>query len=283
MPLVESFRTKRELDRLAGEIGTRLRLPIGQRKLNKGSVRRLLGFTGFTPARVRDLEIFVRPLEGEKKIVVVLDNELPIYHTTVPDVGLRKTPSVKEMLVPRNIKRILNDKDVVMSRGEESLRRIYNQAFTRLDFSYEDREIDALVRDARQALEENSLDRLQEDLELFLELLGYERVPFPLLGPATSLFGVQRAPGEVPRIYQDLILFDREELELLLVRGGYSPERQDDADRLLAAATERKVDAQGGEVLEFLGRMARRMEPSRRGSAIRGAYAIEEEVLEAVE
>ena len=60
--------------------------------------------------------------------VLVFDNELALYHSTVDDVALRKSPEWKEMVSIRNVRRILNDQDVVVSKGKESIRRIYGNA-----------------------------------------------------------------------------------------------------------------------------------------------------------
>jgi len=53
----------------------------------------------------------------------VFDNELPIYHTTVADVALRKSPYWQQMFSIRNIKKIMNRHDVLVSEGKESLHR----------------------------------------------------------------------------------------------------------------------------------------------------------------
>ena len=60
--------------------------------------------------------------------VLVFDNELALYHSTVDDVALRKSPEWKEMVSIRTVRRILNDQDVVVSKGKESIRRIYDNA-----------------------------------------------------------------------------------------------------------------------------------------------------------
>ena len=51
--------------------------------------------TDLEDKKVRDLHLYIRPLEGEIIEVLVLDNELPIYHTTMDDVALKKAQSLK--------------------------------------------------------------------------------------------------------------------------------------------------------------------------------------------
>ena len=62
--------------------------------------------------KVRDLHLYVRPLEGEvMEKVLVFDNELPIYHTTGADIALRKNPYWQGMFSIRNIRKIMNDSE----------------------------------------------------------------------------------------------------------------------------------------------------------------------------
>ena len=68
--------------------------------------------------------------------VLVFDNELPIYHTTVADVALRKSPLWQEMFSIGNIKKIMNDKDVILSKGKDSLKRLHADAMALLDLTY---------------------------------------------------------------------------------------------------------------------------------------------------
>jgi hypothetical protein len=280
MALREQFRTKRQLDMLAREVGGRLDLPAGQRRLNKDAMRRLLAMTAFEPARERDLELYVRPLEGETKEVVVMDNDLPIYHSTVRDVGLRKTPSVKEMISIRNIRKILDDKDVVVSRGMESLRLIYGQAFSTLDFSYTDEEIAAMVQEGSRGLEGNALDRVQENLEVLLEVLGYQELDMGIWEHPVVAYAVPTDSTASAGAYRDLILFDREELTLMLIRGEFSPQIDSDLDRLLDILRRNAIDAEGGEVFGFMGRMARAIVPERRRAVIKPLFPVEDRVLE---
>lgn len=68
--------------------------------------------------------------------VLVFDNKLPIYHTTLADVALRKSPCWQEMFGIRNIKKIMNHHDVLVSKGKESLKKIHANALALLDLNY---------------------------------------------------------------------------------------------------------------------------------------------------
>ena len=97
MSFKENLRAKINLDGLLRKITSTIRETPGQRRLDKERTQRLLEMTDLEHKKVRDLHLYVRPLEGESMEVLVLDNELPIYHTTVDDVALRKSPEWKEM------------------------------------------------------------------------------------------------------------------------------------------------------------------------------------------
>ena len=117
MPFKENLKAKINLDRLLQKLVSTIREPPGRRWVDKVLTRKLLDRTDFKLEKVRDLELYVRSLEDEIKEVLVLDNELPIYHSTVADVALRKSPYWQEIISIRNIRRIIYDKDVIKSKG----------------------------------------------------------------------------------------------------------------------------------------------------------------------
>ena len=92
MSLKENLKTKIKLDRLLLKLIATIREPPGQRWLDKTLTRELLEMTDFEAVKVRDLHLYVRPRGGTNTEVLVLDNGLAIYHTTVDDVALRKSP-----------------------------------------------------------------------------------------------------------------------------------------------------------------------------------------------
>ena len=82
--------------------------------------------------------------------VAVLDNELPIYHTTVADVTLRKSPYWQQMFSIRNVMKIMNDQDVIASKGKESLKRLRVNALALLDLTYTRDDLAPLLEDAQE-------------------------------------------------------------------------------------------------------------------------------------
>ena len=92
MSFKENLKAKIKLDRLFQKLVSTMREPPGRRWLDKVLTQELLDMTDFEHKKVKDLQLYIRPLEGEIMEVVVFDNELPIYHTTVDDVSPAQKP-----------------------------------------------------------------------------------------------------------------------------------------------------------------------------------------------
>ena len=78
MSFIENLRAKIQLDRLVQKILSTMRETPGQRRLDKELTKKLIEATDLVFVRSRDLDLYVRPLEGEISEVLVFDNELPI-------------------------------------------------------------------------------------------------------------------------------------------------------------------------------------------------------------
>jgi hypothetical protein len=128
MSFKENLKAKISLDRLLQKLVSTMREPPGKRWLDKALTQELLDMTDLEHKKVRDLHLYIRPLEGEIMEVLVFDNELPIYHSTVADVALRKSPYWQQMFSIRNVRKIMNDKDVMIIKGKESLKRLHSNA-----------------------------------------------------------------------------------------------------------------------------------------------------------
>ncbi len=253
MSFKENLRAKIQLDRVVQKLASTMRETPGQLYLDKKRMRELLRITDLEHMKVRDLDLYVRPLDGEIKEVLVLDNELPIYHTTVADVALRKSPEWKEMISIKNIKKILNDRDVIASKGKDSLKRVHANALALLDLSYTEEDITALMADARLGLEQKSLAQIQESFDLFFELLGFQAIGLEVLEENIHVFARPKVNSSAAQLYEDLILFDVENLWVRLKKGSFSPQSDLDLFRVIQCANdEEPADLQGAEVFVFL-------------------------------
>jgi hypothetical protein len=257
MSFKENLKTKVELDRLVTNLYATLREPPGQRHVDKGLMKALLTKTDFALKNARDLDLYVRPLEGETMEILVFDNELAIYHSTVEDVALRKSPEWKEMFSIRNVRKILDDKDVVVCKGRESIRRIYADALSGLDLSYTEKDMAALAADGRRALEERSLEGVEETLELFSEILGLQAVNLPVFEEDLQAVARPKANGGEPSLLEHLVLFAPVRFWIALRRGTFSPDNEFDLAKIAAIAKgEEPGDLEGFPVLQFLADLA---------------------------
>jgi hypothetical protein len=257
MSFKENFKAKIKLDGLLQMLVSTIREPPGQRWLNKALTQELLDMTDFEHRKVRSLHLYIRPLKGEIMEIVVFDNELADYHTTVDDVALRKSPNWQEMFSIKNIKKIMNDHDVIISKGKESLKRLHANALALLDLTYTRDDMALLLEDARQGLEQKSIAKIQESFDLFFGLLDFAPVSFGVPELDLQTFGRPKVNGGAVPAFEHLILFDEKTLSLGLKKGAFSPQSDSDLAWVMQYAQNEKIaDLQGMDVFEFLAELA---------------------------
>lgn len=257
MSFKENLRAKINLDGLLRKITSTIRETPGQRRLDKGLTQELLEMTDLEHKKVRDLHLYVRPLEGEIMEVLVFDNELPIYHTTVYDVALRKSPEWKEMFSIKNIKKVMNDQDVIDTKGKESLKRIHANALALLDLTYTRDDLALLVEDARRGLEKKSLEQIQESFDLFFELLDFQPVSLGVLEYDLQVFARPKTNGGTATTFENVLFFNEENFTLGLKKGTLSSQSDLDLAWVMQYARgEETADLEGLKVFEFLAELA---------------------------
>lgn len=173
----ENLLKKIKIDKTTKIVLNSIGPPDSGRKVDKQTMRRLLEMGSYQFIQERDLDLYILQEDADLKRILVLDNELAIYKTTVEDVALRKSPIVKEMLNIRNIIKILNDKDVVVSKKEKSVKTIREECIDMLDLSYDASDIEEIEKDGAAALERGDVNGVVEALTLFAELLEYSPPP----------------------------------------------------------------------------------------------------------
>jgi len=195
----ESVLQKIKIDDLSGKVLATIGPPGSGTKLDKKAMRALLNMGGYTRQAERDLDLYVLTDGSGKDTILVLDNELALYKTTIQDVAMRKSPTVKEMVNIGNAIKILKDTDVVVSRREETLRTVQAACIDMLDFHYTKADIEAMGRDGKAALDNGYADGVVEVLRLFTEILGFESLPRSLTIPHCHMAGApgQKTSGEV--------------------------------------------------------------------------------------
>ena len=257
MSFKENIKAKIKLDRLLEKLVSTIREPPGRWWLDRVLTQELLDTTDLEHKKVRDLHLYKRPLEGGIMEVLVFDNELAIYHTSEADVALRKNPYWQEMVSIRNIRKIMNDKDVIISKGKESLKRLHANALALLDLSYTRGDLALLLEDVRSGLERKSIGDIQESLDLFGGLLDFEPVSLGIPDLDLQIFARQEVGGGAVPTFEHLILFDEQNLSLGLKKGTFSPQSDADLAWVMQYARGEKIaDLQGIDVFEFLAELA---------------------------
>jgi hypothetical protein len=173
----ENLLTKLKIDHWADKVIASIAPVESGSKVDKDAMRSLLEISPYQHQKVRDLDLYVAGIDQAQKKIFVLDNELPIYQTTIDDVVMRKSPLIKEMVKIRNIIKILKDADVKLSRKDESVKAIQKECIDQLDLSFTESDIDAIAKDGQASLERDYADGVIECLDLFAELLDYQPAP----------------------------------------------------------------------------------------------------------
>jgi hypothetical protein len=228
MAFKENLLQKIRIDELATRVLASLGPDGSESKLDKKAMRDLLALSPYAAQRERDLDLFVYAANGAGEKVLVLDNELPIYRTSVQDVAMRKSPDVREMVSIRNVIRILRDSDVKVSRKADSLRTVQAESIARLDLSFGAEDINDIRRDGIASLESKYADGIDEALALFAELLGYRPPPKPFLLPHSTIYASLYRTEKGEAVVGPAVAFDRRNHRLKLTEeqfGAFDKER----------------------------------------------------------
>jgi hypothetical protein len=177
MSFQENLWRKIEIERLSSQVIASIGTGQARYPVDKEAMRSLLDLSPYQYQRERDLDLYVKPVEGELKMVLVLDNELPLFRSTVNDVVTRRNPKTLEMWSFRTIRNILVDSDIKVSAREESVERVMRDAVAQLDLNYTDRDIEDLAREGMVWLAGNDANGVKKILALFSALLGYKKPP----------------------------------------------------------------------------------------------------------
>ena len=257
MSLKENLSSKVELDQLLQKLISKVKEPPAAEWIDLPLVKKLLHQTDFHPQEIRTLNLYVRPFDGQIKEILVFDMGLPIYHTTVADVALRKNSFWQEIFDLRNIKKIMFDRDVLVSRGKESLKRLHTVALSLLDLTYNSEDLAIFMDEAQQGLQKKSMRLLGESFNLIFDLLGFEAVSLGLPGNDYELYARSNSSNGAEPIYEHLILFSEERWSLGLKKGSFSPKNNLDLAWINQYVQgKRSADLQDIGVFDFLSKLA---------------------------
>lgn len=217
MSFLDNLRQKIAVDRKAAAVIASLKPPGSERHLDRDDMIALLELAGYRHVRRRDLDLYLPDGDPSRNEVLVLDNDLPVYHTTLEDVEMRKSPVVKEMVNLRNIRKILVDTDVVATRQADTVRRIQQICVDRLELDWQPADIRDIKETGTRSLENGYADGVIDSLTLFAELMDYDPPPRALRTAHHDIIGRTVAVGGTPIAYGPIAAFSRIDHRLCLL------------------------------------------------------------------
>ena len=253
MPFKENLLKKIQINQLSRKVLKSIGPVESGLKIDKDSMRNLLELGPYQYQKVRDLDLYIEQPAEEQSHILVLDNELPIYKTSVEDVLIRKSPTTKEMLNIRNIIKILKDSDVKLSRKEASLKTVQEKCIDRLDLTYTESDIAAMAKEGSDSLENGYTDGIMESLSLFSELLDYQSPPNAFRIPHHEIFGAvnEKAGGEI--LYGPMAALSRMDNSLKLMEDQISNRDKTKIDFYQKVIQgKEKAAVEGTEVFRYL-------------------------------
>ncbi len=253
MSFKENLLTKIKIDRLAAKVIASIGPAESGNKVDKDAMRSLLEMSPYEHQKVRDLNLYIQPMNEEQKQILVLDNELPIYRTTIEDVTIRKSPLIKEMVKFGNIIKILKDSDVKISRKDESVKAIQQACIDQIDLSFNATDIDEIATDGKASLERDYPDGVIESLELFAELLDYKAAPKAFQLSRHIILGAltPKAGGEV--LYGPMVIYSQIHGTLKLIDEQIGSFDKPKIELIQEVATgKQKAAVEGPDVFEYL-------------------------------
>jgi hypothetical protein len=253
MSYKDNLLKKIEIDRLIRTIANAIGPVESGKRIDKAVMAQLMTHFPWTRRRERDLELYLEAEKADKTRILVLDNDLPIYHTTVQDVVLRKSPTIKEMVSVRNAIRILNDKDVVISKKEASLRTIQDICIGELDLRFTAADIESLADEGARSLANGYGEGVGESLMLFADLLELAPAPNAFSLKHHDIYGkIDHLPGGETG-FGPLVMYSRVHNSLTCLDAVLNSRDKERFDRLAAVAMgEGEAAASGPAVFDLM-------------------------------
>lgn len=253
MSFKKNLLKKIKIDKMCRQVMASIGPIDSGRKINKKIMRELLEMADYTYKRKRDLDLYIEDVDTEKTRIMVLDNDLAIYNTSVYDVAMRKSPTVKEMMNPFNVVKILKDTDVVISKKEVSIKTIQQECIAKLNLSFNASDIDEIAEDGLASFENGYSDGVIECIDLFSEILHYSNAPKAFRVGHHKIAGalVKKKNGE--EMFGPVVLYSMIHNTLKLIDhqiGSFDRERIEFVQHV--AAGKEKASADGSDVFQYL-------------------------------
>jgi len=251
---------KMEIDTTARKVVDSIK-PVGSiHKVDKESMKHLLSCSLYKYEKRRDLDLYYKESNEEKRSILVLDNDLSIYHTTIDDVVLRKSPYVKEMVSIKNVIKILNDGDVVVSKKEESVKAIQKECIDMLDLSFDENDLTEIEKNGTDALVAVDTDTILESLLLFGEILGYITPPKSFVVRGQTVLSQLTIMEDGAKLYGPIVLDNDADNKIKLMNDQIKVTEKEKTAHLHKVASGRaEPDMEGADVFTFLKTKAKKI------------------------
>lgn len=207
MSFQENLLQKIELERLASRVIASIGIEPARHPIDKEAMGRLLALSPYQYQKERDLDLYVKETGGALKLILVLDNELPIFRSTVKDVVTRRSPRTLEMWKISTIRHILVDSDIKMSTRGKSVETILGDAVAQLDLTYTDMDIKNLAREGMAWLAGGDASGVEKSLLMFAALLGYKKPPKQLGLDHPVCYGITVSGPDKDVIFGPLVFY----------------------------------------------------------------------------
>jgi tRNA uridine 5-carbamoylmethylation protein Kti12 len=253
MSFKENLLKKINIDKMGRQVIASIGPVDSGRKIDKKIMQKLLELADYTYKRKRDLDLYIEDIKAEKTRILVLDNDLAIYDTSVYDVAMRKSPTVKEMMNPFNVVKILKDTDVVISKKEDSVKTIQQECIAKLNLSFNASDFDDIVKDGLASLENGYSDGVIECLDLFSEILHYKNAPKAFRVGHHKITGVLIKKESGEEMFGPMVLYSMIHNTLKLIDqqiGSFDREKIEFVQHV--AAGKKKASTEGSDVFQYL-------------------------------
>lgn len=266
MTFIENLKKKITADQLVRQVFVSLTPIDSGRHTDLEAMAKLLEMAGYQSRPMRDMTLFCPDFSIQPNKIMVLDNELPLYKTIVPDVLIRKSPTIKEMVSIRNAIKILSDKDVVLAKGKPAVEMIRQEIMDGLDLAYGQADVETIYDMGTAGLETADAEAMVLCLRLFSELL--DLLPVPAYPTPKGLLALYQKGGVKTGDLTSLVLiYDRMENQLGLFDGSRTRTAGKIVSRRELAEDLNEAAYQGKDVLEWLrDRVLESMPPVRIGT-----------------
>jgi hypothetical protein len=253
MAFKDNLLKKIEIKKLSRQVMDSMGPPDSGRRIDKPAAQQLLEMGGYSLKKVRDLDLYLTESTSGTETVIVLDNDLPYYRTSIEDVAMRKSPTVKEMINIKNIIRILNDADVVVSKQVDTVEFVREKCIDRLDLTFSETDLADIQRDGAASLDGAYAEGVIESLELFAEILQYIPPPKPFRISHTRIFGFLAKEPDRQLLFGPVVIYSLIHNTLKFIESSTGVSDSETIKKFhMIADGKADADREGATVFEYL-------------------------------